>query len=70
METTKLNKTQYSEHEAAQLLGVSIEELRSLVCTHIVHGADLPEQATYQASDLVVLRLLGRLVAVPERLAS
>ena len=58
---TKAQKIQYSEHEAANMLGVSVDQLRSLVRDHIVKGeneadAELP---TYRPSDLVVLRILA-----------
>ena len=61
MQTQKANKTHYSEQEAAQILGVSAEELQSLVRMHIARGDDVQAPATFQASDLVVLRLLARL---------
>ena len=70
MQTINATKTQYSEHEAAQMLGVSLEDFRTLVRTHIVHGEDLPAQATYQPSDLLVLRVLARLNGAQQRLAS
>ena len=39
---TKAQKIQYSEHEAANLLGVSIDQFRSLVRDHIVKDATAP----------------------------
>jgi hypothetical protein len=56
-------KIQYSEHQAAAMLGVSVEELRTLVREHIlkeddVSGASL---STYQPSDVVLLRVLARM---------
>ena len=58
---TKAQKIQYSEHEAANQLGISIDQLRSLVRDHIVKDAAAPVDTsvpTYHASDLVVLRIL------------
>jgi hypothetical protein len=54
-------KTQYSEHEAAQELGVSLEELRTLIRSHIVESdEDLNNvpMASFHPSDLLVLKLL------------
>jgi len=54
-------KVQYSEAEAADMLNVSIEELRSLVRDHIVNEDD-PESGAvtvFQQSDLLVLRILA-----------
>ncbi len=53
-------KVQYSEQEAAAMLGIGIEDLRSLVRQHIAHDEtaiiDIP---SYQASDLVMLRIFA-----------
>ena len=35
MIATKLSKTQYSEQEAAKELGITVEDLRTLVRSHI-----------------------------------
>ena len=63
MMLTKPNKSQYSEIEAAAEIGVSIDELRSLVRSRIVDKVEdlnnVP-QATYQPSDLVLLRFLAQ----------
>jgi len=64
MLATRASKSYYSESEAAEALGVSIEQFRSLVRTHIAHGEEeqlLIPSTTFQPSDLVVLRLLGNL---------
>ena len=65
---TKADKTHYSELEAASMLGVSIDQLRSLVRDHIVKDqsstAAHAVYTTFQASDLVVLRILA---AMPRR---
>lgn len=54
----------YTEPEAAASLGLSVERFRDLVRTHIAQGEE--EQgnligATYQSSDLVVLKLLAKM---------
>ena len=58
-----INKAQYSEAEAAQELGISVEDLRSLIRTYIasedVEEASVP-MATFQPSDLLVLRILTK----------
>ena len=40
MLATRASKSYFSESEAAETLGVSIEQFRSLVRTHIAHGED------------------------------
>jgi hypothetical protein len=66
--TVKPFKTQYSEHEAAQELGVSLDELRTLIRSHIVESDDdlnnVP-MASFHPSDLLVLRLLLNSKATP-----
>ena len=62
MLVSKPAKTQYSEHEAAQELGVSIEKLRALIRSHIVESdEDLNNVALagFHASDLLVLKILS-----------
>ncbi|HUS07017.1 MAG TPA: hypothetical protein VMZ52_11995 [Bryobacteraceae bacterium] len=59
---SKALQVHYSEIEAAERLGVSIEELRSLVRNHIVQSDDeLPnlESASFKQSDLVVLKIFA-----------
>jgi hypothetical protein len=58
----KPRKAQYSETEAAEALGVSLDELRRLIRHHIVGAEDeLPplSQANFQPSDLLLLRILA-----------
>ena len=58
-----LNHTLYSETEAAEQLGISVTQLRDLIRNHIVKDeSELKNssKATFQQSDLVMLRLLGR----------
>ena len=68
MAQVRTAKAQYSEHEAALEVGVSIEELRTLV--QRIAGADengalaMPG-ATYQASDLVMLKIMARMSGLP-----
>ena len=56
-----VNKAQYSEAEVAQQLGVTVEDLRTLIRRHIVieetEATSVP-MTTFQPSDLLVLRLL------------
>ena len=62
MIATKLSKTQYSEQEAARELGITVEELRTLVRSHIAESdEDLKNMsvASFHPSDLLVLRLLS-----------
>jgi hypothetical protein len=59
---TKPSKTQYSEQEAAQELGVTVEELRALIRSHIAEtDEDLNNVsvASFHPSDLLVLKLLS-----------
>ena len=61
--TIKPGKTQYSEHEAALELGVSVEQLRTLIRSHIAESdEDLNHiaVASFHPSDLLVLKLLAR----------
>ena len=62
MPQPKSNKTHFSETEAARELGITIEEFRHLIRSHIVvQEEDLNNTrgAVYQASDLLVLKLLS-----------
>ena len=58
---TKPNKSHYSETEAAAVLGVSVDELRSLIKSRVVEQEEdmtnVPA-TTFQPSDLVLLRIL------------
>jgi hypothetical protein len=54
-------KSHYSEAEAAEELGVSVLQLRTLIRSHVTdREEDLNNVpvTTFQASDLVILRLL------------
>ena len=56
-----INKAQYSEAEVAQQLGITVDDLRTLIRRHIVieetEATNVP-MTTFQPSDLLVLRLL------------
>jgi hypothetical protein len=59
---SKQNKTQYSEVEAARELGVTVEQLRVLIRSHIAQSdEDLNHIAatSFHPSDLLVLRILA-----------
>ena len=65
---TRPNKSQYSEAEAAAEIGVTVEELRSLVKSRIVdREEDLGNvpAAIYNPSDLVMLRFLVQRPQLP-----
>jgi hypothetical protein len=65
---SRQNKTQYSESEAAQELGVTVEELRVLIRNHIAKSdEDLTHIAiaTFHPSDLLVLKILAGQTGVP-----
>jgi hypothetical protein len=54
-------KSQYSEAEAAEELGVSVAQLRTMIRSHVVeHDEDLNNvpATSFQPSDLLILRLL------------
>lgn len=55
-------KSQYSEAEAAEELGVSVAQLRTMIRSHVVeHDEDLNNvpATSFQPSDLLILRLLS-----------
>jgi hypothetical protein len=59
---SKQNKTQYSEVEAAQELGLTVEQLRVLIRNHIAQSdEDLHHiaMASFHPSDLLVLKILA-----------
>ncbi len=49
----------YTELEAAEKLGVSVDQLRTLVRSHISRGEDSGVISSFRPSDLVVLRVLA-----------
>lgn len=62
MISVKPQKAQYSEAEAAEALGVTVEELHRLIRSHIVTGEEEVaslSQASFQPADLLLLRILA-----------
>ncbi|MEO8099266.1 MAG: hypothetical protein ABI811_16295 [Acidobacteriota bacterium] len=61
MQLTRNLKSQYTEAEVAEELGISVAQLRTMIRSHVVdRDEDLSNvpATTFQASDLVILRLL------------
>lgn len=59
---TRTGKSQYSETEAAEELGISVGQLRTMIRSHVVErDEDLTNVpvTTFQPSDLLILRLLS-----------
>ena len=58
----EIGKTEYNEVEAAEALGLSLEELRSLVRQHVV--SEDPDSdgvvTSYRPTDLLLLKMLSR----------
>ena len=69
--TSRPGKGQYSEAEAAEELGISVAQLRTMIRSHVV---DREEDAvnipvtTFQPSDLLILRLLAGMPTNPTQL--
>lgn len=64
-------KSQYTEAEAAEELGIPVEKLRSLIRSHVVErDEDLGNVpvTTFQPSDLLILRLLSGMPTDPRQL--
>jgi hypothetical protein len=62
MQLTRPVKSQYSEAEAAEELGISVDTLRTMIRSHVVdRDEDLSNVpvTTFQPSDLLILRLLA-----------
>ena len=62
MQLTRTGKSQYSETEAAEELGISVAALRTMIRSHVVErDEDLTNVpvTTFQPSDLLILRLLS-----------
>jgi DNA-binding transcriptional MerR regulator len=61
MHPAKEPKVQYSETDAAQILGVSVDQLRILVKNHIVKEEEIGNGTVsiFQPADLLVLRILS-----------
>jgi len=68
MQVTRTGKSQYSETEAAEELGISVEQLRTMIRSHVVdRDEDLNNVpvTTFQPSDLLILRLLSGMRPTP-----
>jgi hypothetical protein len=65
---TRQSKSQYTEVEAAEELGVSIDRLRTIIRSHVVDREEdvvnIPV-TTFQPSDLLILRLLAGMPTNP-----
>jgi len=62
MSVARATKSQYSETEAAEELGVSVEQFRSMIRSHVIdRDEDLNNVpvTTFQPSDLLILKLLS-----------
>jgi hypothetical protein len=63
LQLTRTGKSQYSETEAAEELGISVAQLRVMIRSHVVErDEDLTNVPvhTFQPSDLLILRLLSK----------
>ena len=61
MPPPKSGKSQYSESEAAEELGLGVMQLRAVIRSHVTnHDEELRNMpaTAFQASDLVILRML------------
>ncbi len=71
MQLSRAGKSQYSEAEAAEELGISVSQLRTMIRSHVVErDEDLTNVpvTSFQPSDLLILRLLAGLPAeVPQK---
>jgi hypothetical protein len=68
MTLMRTGKSQYSETEAAEELGISIAQLRTMIRSHVVdRDEDLTNVpvTTFQPSDLLILRLLSGIAPNP-----
>jgi len=62
MSVARATKSQYSETEAAEELGVSVEQFRKMIRSHVIdRDEDLNNVpvTTFQPSDLLILKLLS-----------
>ncbi|MDP9112828.1 MAG: hypothetical protein M3O20_04010 [Acidobacteriota bacterium] len=68
---TRPGRSQYTEIEAAEELGVSVERLRTIIRSHVVEREEdannIPVH-TFQPSDLLILRLLAGMPTSPTHL--
>lgn len=69
MQLTRTGKSHYSEAEAAEELGISTEQLRTMIRSHVIdRDEDLSNvgATTFQPSDLLILRLLASKLTTEE----
>ncbi len=62
MATRTTSRTHYSESEAARKLGISTEQLRRLIESHILNDGETmraTRRAIFHASDLIILQHLA-----------
>ena len=65
---TRPSKSQYTEVEAAEELGVSVDCLRTIIRSHVVDREEDAENipvTAFQPSDLLILRLLAGMPTTP-----
>jgi hypothetical protein len=70
MLSTRPVKSQYNEVEAAEELGISVEQLRAMIRHHVVdRDEDLNNvgMTVFQPSDLLILRLLAGMPIDPRQ---
>jgi hypothetical protein len=70
MQLTRSPKSQYTEAEAAEELGITVERLRAVIRSHVVdRDEDLNNVpvTTFQPSDLLILRLLSGMPIDPRQ---
>jgi hypothetical protein len=70
--TLRTGKSHFSETEAAEELGISVERLRVLIRRHIITtDEDLNNVpiATFQPSDLLLLKLFASSPPAPQEVA-
>lgn len=63
MPASRTGKSQYSESEAAEELGIGVMQLRAMIRSYVTdRDEDLSNipATMFQASDLVILRLLAQ----------
>lgn len=62
VQLSRTGKSQYSEAEAAEELGISVEQFRAMIRSHVIdrdEDLDNVPVTSFQPSDLLILRLLG-----------
>ena len=70
MQLIRPGKSQYSETEAAEELGISVPQLRTMIRSHVVdREEDLTNVpvTTFQPTDLLILRLLTGMPPIASR---